>query len=195
MSEAEKKQRETVGREVELTDGRIRIRPCRESDADGIYAAVRESINEVSKWAPWCRPAYSMSDCKRWLEGRAEAWSDGQEYDFVILDACDGALLGGCGLNEISRTHNFANAGYWVRTSRTGQGVATAAIRLVAKFGFEKLGLTRIEIVPAVGNKASQRVAEKAGARREGIERNRHVVRDKIYDAVMFSLVPEDLKE
>jgi len=32
--------------------------------------------------------------------------------------------------------------------------------------------------------------AEKAGATREGILRNRLVVRDKVYDAVMFSLIP-----
>jgi len=35
--------------------------------------------------------------------------------------------------------------------------------------------------------------AEKAGATREGILRNRLVVRDKVYDAVMFSLIPGDL--
>ena len=98
-------------------------------------------------------------------------------------------------LNDINRTHNFANLGYWVRSSCTGHGIATAAARLVAKFGFQKLGLSRIEIVVALGNKASQRVAEKSGATREGIERNRHVVQDKVYDAVMFSLIPGDMKD
>jgi ribosomal-protein-serine acetyltransferase len=181
--------------EIELTDGRIIVRSCRVSDADAVYTAVRESITEVSKWAPWCPLDYSMVHCKPWLESRAEARSEGTEYDFVILDTSDGALIGGCALNDINRTHNFANMGYWVKTSHTGQGVASAAARLVAKFGFNELGFTRIEIVTAVGNNASQRVAEKAGATREGIERNRHVVRDKVYDAVMFSLIPNDLKE
>jgi ribosomal-protein-serine acetyltransferase len=181
--------------ELKLTDGRITIRPCRPSDADAVFAAVRESVAELSKWAPWCPPDYSMSHCKPWLESRADAWSQGKEYDFVILDAADSVLLGGCALNDINRTHNFANLGYWVRTSSTGQGVATAAACLVARFGFRELGFTRIEIVAAVGNQASQRVAEKAGAMREGIERNRHVVRDKTYDAVMYSLLPGDVKQ
>jgi len=35
--------------------------------------------------------------------------------------------------------------------------------------------------------------AEEAAATREGILRNRLVVRDKVYDAVMFSLIPGDL--
>jgi ribosomal-protein-serine acetyltransferase len=180
---------------IELTDGRIVVRPCRPEDADAVHAAVRESVAEVSPWAPWCPADYAMSNCAPWLETRASAWAEAKEFDFAVVDARDGALLGGCALNDINRTHNFANLGYWVRTSRTGQGIATAAARLVAKFGFRQLGFTRIEIVVAVANKASQRVAEKTGATREGIERNRHVVRDKVCDAVMFSLIPGDVKE
>ena len=162
--------------ELELTDGKITLRPCRPSDTDAVYTAVRESIDEVSKWAPWCPPDYSMLHCKPWLESRAAAWSDGKEFDFVILDARNGAFLGGCALNNINQTHNFANLGYWIRTDRTGRDVATAAVRLVAKFGFETLGFTRLEIVAAVGNEASQRVAEKTGATREGVLRNRLVM-------------------
>jgi len=179
---------------AQLTDGRVRLRPCRPADAEAVYAAVRESMAELSTWTPWGQPGYSMSGCRQWLESRADAWSAGREFDFVILDAEDGAFLGGCGLNDINRTHNFANLGYWVRTSRTGQGIATAVTRLVGRFGFEALGFTRLEIVTAVGNRASQRVAKKAGATREGIERNRHVIGDTVHDVVMFSLIPADLK-
>jgi len=177
----------------EWTDGRIRIRPAHPEDAGALYEAIRESIAEISRWAPWCGPDYSEADARSFLASRAEAWSKGTEYDFVILDAADGKLLGGCGLNQFNRGHRFADLGYWVRTSRTGRGLATAAVRLLARFGFEELGLCRLEIVASVGNGASQRVAEKAGATREGLARNRHVVRDAIRDAVMYSLIPEDL--
>jgi len=53
--------------------------------------------------------------------------------------------------------------------------------------------LLRIEIVAAVDNIPSQRVAEKAGARREGVLRNRLFINGESLDAVLFSLVPEDL--
>jgi RimJ/RimL family protein N-acetyltransferase len=176
-----------------LTDGRILVRPCNPGDAETIYTAVRESITELTRWAPWCPPDYSMSLCRSWLESRAAAWARREEFDFLVLDAGDNCLLGGCGLYDINRIHNFANLGYWVRTSRAGQGVATAAVQLVAQFGFATLSFTRLEIVAAVGNLASQRVAEKAGAVREGVERNRHIVNGRILDAVMFSLIPSDL--
>jgi RimJ/RimL family protein N-acetyltransferase len=87
----------------------------------------------------------------------------------------------------------MANLGYWVRTSATGHGVATTATRLAARFGFEELGMQRIEIVAALDNIPSQRVAEKSGAKREGVLRRRLLIRGESLDAVLFSLVPEDL--
>ena len=54
----------------------------------------------------------------------------------------------------------------------------------------QPLGLVRIEIVVAVGNFSSQRAAEKAGAYREGLLRNRITHRGEVGDAYMFSLVP-----
>ena len=87
----------------------------------------------------------------------------------------------------------MANLGYWVRTSAARRGVATNATRAVARYGFEELGLQRIEIVAAVRNLPSQRVAEKAGAVREGVLRKRLLIRGEAHDAVLFSLVAEDL--
>jgi RimJ/RimL family protein N-acetyltransferase len=72
--------------------------------------------------------------------------------------------------------------------------VATVAALLAASFGFTKLALQRIEIVAAVGNVASQRVAERAGAKREGVLRNRLLLHGRAVDAVMYSLIPADLQ-
>ncbi len=175
---------------TEMTDGNILIRPCQPDDASVINDGVRESMQEMLKWAPWCHPDYSISDCTSWLDSRHQMWSECIEYDFVILDIKNHFFLGGCAIDQINRKHNFANLGYWVRSSQAGKGIATASVRLISRFGFKTMGFTRLEIVTAVQNKASQRVAEKVGATREGIHRNRHVVRDKIYDAVIFSLIP-----
>jgi RimJ/RimL family protein N-acetyltransferase len=63
----------------------------------------------------------------------------------------------------------------------------------MARFSFEQVGLHRDEILAAVPNVASQRVAEKAGAVREGVLRNRLLIGGESQDAVLFSLIPEDL--
>ncbi len=63
---------------------------------------------------------------------------------------------------------------------------------MIAQFAFEKANLIRAEIVIAVGNEASKRVAQKVDAHYEGILLNRMTVGTAIYDAHMFSLLPSD---
>lgn len=53
-----------------------------------------------------------------------------------------------------------ANLGYWVRTSATGSGVAPIAVRQAATRAFSTTELHRLEIVVAVKNVRSIRVAE-----------------------------------
>ena len=98
-------------------------------------------------------------------------------------------FLGGCGVNQVNSIHRFANLGYWVRSSATGRGVARAAVRETAEFVFQNTDLIRLEIVCAVENRRSQRVAEALGAVREGILRSRLLLHGQAVDAVMYSLV------
>ncbi|MBW2623687.1 MAG: GNAT family N-acetyltransferase [Deltaproteobacteria bacterium] len=177
---------------IELSNGVITLKPYGPQYLDQLYDSIIESMTELSAWMSWAHPAYSKDETREWLKGKPREWEMGISYEFAILDASDGSFLGGCGLNHIHVEDNFANLGYWIMTGRTGQGVATAAARLTAGFGFGRVKLTRAEIVVAVGNKASLRVAAKAGATREAQLRNRIKVGETIHDGVMFSLIPED---
>jgi ribosomal-protein-serine acetyltransferase len=181
-------------KDVRLTDGRITLRPYRTSDIDSLHEAVRESIPELSVWMSWCRSDYSIEDTRTWIESQPDAWEKGTEYNFAISYNTGPLCLGGCGLNVIDRDFGTANLGYWVRTSQTNKGIATAATLLLARFAFRELKLDRVELTVAVDNRASLRVAEKAGATREGILRNRVVKNDAPYDAVVFSFIPLDLQ-
>jgi ribosomal-protein-serine acetyltransferase len=179
--------------EVELIEGPILIRTLRQEDVSPLYEAARESIAEVSPWLPWCHENYSIEETREFIASRELASQSGEWYSFGIFEKDGGRFLGGVGINFINRVHQMANLGYWVRTSAAGRGIATKATRAVARFAFEQIGLNRIEIVAAVGNIPSQRVAEKAGAVREGVLRKRLLIRGESQDAVMFSLVKEDL--
>ena len=164
------------------------IRTYAPEDAEALWEATRESVGEVSRWLPWCHAEYSMAEAIDWIRSRGPLTAERREYTFAILGS-DGRFLGGCGLNQINRIHRFANLGYWVRTSATRHGVATEAVRQVAEFAFGNTDLVRLEIVCAVGNDPSQRVAERAGAVREGVLRHRLLLHGQPVDAVMYSLV------
>jgi len=180
---------------IQLTDGVLLLRPPRAGDLPLVIAAVYESLSELRPWLDWATPDYNEHVASRWLQFTQKAWERSSAFQFVIFDAQSGEYLGNCGIDGINEKDRFCNLGYWVRTSRAGQGNASRAARLAARFAFETVGLARAEIVIATGNIASQRAAQKAGAHYEGLLLNRIVVRSEVYDAVMYSLTPADLEQ
>ncbi len=180
-------------RDIELIGKTLRLRPYRTDDSTEIFEASVESFREVGKFLPWCHPGYTIEESAAWIKSCGESWDNGTACEFAIFDSGNGRYLGGCGLNHINDTDKIANLGYWVRTSATGRGKATESALLLARFAFNDLKLNRVEIVAAVENLKSQRVAEKTGAKREGVLRNRISINGTPHDAVVFSLIPADL--
>jgi RimJ/RimL family protein N-acetyltransferase len=178
---------------VALSANGIVVRPHAQGDVAPMYAAVCESMATVGRWMAWCHLGYAMHDAQAWYERCAAAWACGGDRELAIFDATSGDVLGCVGINQINRVNQFANMGYWVRASRTGAGIASNAARLASRFGFASLGLARIEIVVLPDNGASRRVAEKVGARFEGLARNRLLFGIESRDAAMYSLVRGDL--
>jgi RimJ/RimL family protein N-acetyltransferase len=163
------------------------IRPCRIDDAAAMYAAVRESMADLLPWMPWCHPDYSLHEAKSWLRTQVQAFNERRWFEFAILDE-DGRYLGQCGLNQIDEANRRCNLGYWVRSTAAGRGVALRAVLMTRDWAFEHTNLARIEIVIAVDNRRSLRVAEKSGAFREGVLQQRLLLHGSQEDAVMFSL-------
>lgn len=128
------------------------------------------TIADVSPRMGWCRPQYSLDEARAWIAAQEELARQGAAYEFSIWS--EGRYVGGCGINHINKANRFPNLGCWVRTSAMGRGIAPAAVRLVADHAIEKTDLIRLEIVCALGNVRSQRVAEKVGATREGVATN-----------------------
>ena len=174
---------------VEFFEGPLLIRTYRPDDIDSVYEAARESSPELSPWLGWCRPDLKREETASYILSREAAWQSGEEFGFGVFERTSGNFLGGVGLNQFKHLHRIGNLGYWVRTGFTGRGIASTAARRVAKFGFAELELERIEIVAAVANTASQRVAEKIGAMRECVQRKRLFINDQSQDAVVFSLI------
>src|SRR5262249_18704500 len=92
------------------------------------------------------------------------------------------------GLNQLDGLNRRANLGYWVRSTATRRGVATAAVRALRDWAFESTDLMRLEILVARENVASHHVAERVGAIREGVLRRRLLLHGHLPDAPMFSV-------
>jgi ribosomal-protein-serine acetyltransferase len=171
------------------------VRPFTRDDSELFYRAVKESVDSLSYWLPWCHSSYSLRDAENWTGYSQEVWEQGTEFPLGIFEVSTGRLVGGTGINHINTAYHIGNIGYWIATPFTGRGIAKIAARMASDIGFTELGLTRLEIAVLTHNKAIQKVAEALGARRESVSRNRLYFEGKPHDAIVYSLVPEDMPD
>jgi ribosomal-protein-serine acetyltransferase len=177
---------------TERRDANIVIEKINLERIRDIYDAATESREEIFAQGFLAKTDFSIEEVESWIKGAIEDWENEKGYDFFILDMTTKSVVGWIFFTPINHAHKFANLGCWVRTSHTGKGIATEAVKLTAQYGFEKLGLQRIEIVVAKDNLPSLKVAEKAGATREGLLRNRTNLHGTPCDSYMYSLIPTD---
>jgi len=88
------------------------------------------------------------------------------------------------------------DVGYWLLAQARGRGYATRALRLLALWAISDVGVARAQLWVATDNIRSQRVAERAGFRREGVLRSygRRPDGSRV-DAAFYALIPADLVE
>src|SRR5687768_18496329 len=105
----------------------------------------------------------------------AAAWHLRQELPMFVFerrrDDSEGELVGGVGLHAVDWALRSFQLGYWRRSGHGHRGVAVEAVRGLAAMAFGKLVARRVEIRMDETNRASRRVAERAGFTFEGLLR------------------------
>ncbi|HSO96336.1 MAG TPA: GNAT family N-acetyltransferase [Acidimicrobiia bacterium] len=147
-----------------LHDDLVRLRPPALDDAAAIADAVQDP--DIPRFTMVPSP-YTVDDAVTYIERSAASWHSGDAAPFVVVDAEDGRLLGSIGLHDLAEP--VAHVGYWVAAPARRRGVATRALRLVARWALADLARTRLELFTFVENGRSQRVASHAGFTCEGI--------------------------
>lgn len=173
---------------VEITAGRLHLRPPQPSDEDAIFGACQDP--EIQRWTTVPSP-YTREDARTWLSTTVpEQWASGTATTFAVLDATSGALLACVGFHGIDR--DTAEVGYWCAPEARGNGVMSEAVAALCRWGFAELGLARIEWLAGVGNWASRAVAEKCGFTIEGLVRGGIRQRGTRVDGWLGGLLKDD---
>jgi RimJ/RimL family protein N-acetyltransferase len=175
----------------ELSDGVVTLRPLGPDDL-GFLTVLRNLPEVIATSVPAVRP--SAEELRR-RTGRAAAhWLAGTRADLVIVDTASGRPAGEIGLFYQEPMTGQAMIGYSTLPEFRGRGFTTRAAQLVALWAFAETGIARLIAGANPGNKASQRVLEKAGFKCEAYMRSRLPgpggVRE---DDVQFVLLAEDL--
>lgn len=170
-------------------EGLVLRRPI-PADAPAMIEAVHESQPDIGRFLAWATPDYGPRDADQWC--RVDA-NDTASNPLHVFDE-SGRLLGGVGLHSPDARNGKIELGYWTRASARGGGVAVRSARLLVRCAFDVLGYSRVELIIATDNVASQRVADKLGAQREGLLRDRLRLTHGLVDAFVYSLLRRDVR-
>ena len=158
--------------------------------ADVVPVLALASAREIAENTFVPHP-YSQDAAEEFVNRVREQWSSDEAYVFAILDRSSDAFVGAMGIHPEGK-HNSAKVGFWIGKPFWGRGLATSALGLLIRFGFEQLNLNRIEAGHLVHNAASGRVMQKADMRYEGIRRQALLHRNQYKDVVWYAILRED---
>jgi ribosomal-protein-alanine N-acetyltransferase len=112
----------------------------------------------------------------------------------ITLEGCD-KLIGSAGFYKWVQPERYqAEMGYDLDPAFWGKGIMTEALSAIIQFGFDQMGLHRIEVLISHHNKRSQQLIRRLGFKREGVLRDHYFIEGRFSDDVIFSLLKEEWK-
>ncbi len=169
-----------------LTDGVVVLRELRQDDRAVVLSTMRDPL--VVQWLNMPR-APTDGDFDSLLRLAHNGRLTGDRFDFTVTEAGVDVSVGAV---IASRRHreNYEVA-YLAGPHGRGRGLMTRGVRLVCDWLFSS-GVGRIEVRTHPDNEPSQRLAERCGFQREGLERKSIWMHGRRADAIIWSLLPDD---
>lgn len=161
-------------------------------DGAALAHAYRANRGHLRPWEPARDDAFFTTE---WQSRHAERCvadaAAGRSERFVIVSS-DGEIRGRMNLNNIVRGAFWsADLGYWVAAAWQGRGLATAAVRTIARHAQLDLDLHRLQAATLPHNAGSQRVLAVNGFTRIGLAPRYLEIDGSWQDHVLFQLLLE----
>lgn len=179
----------------QLESERLLLQRFTRRDTQTLDDAIRASLPDLNQWLPWARLDYTPSDTTAFIRESIQAWKEERAWDYSIRHKNEPKRhLGNLSFWTVSKLGKIAEIGYWVRSDETSQGVCTEAVDVLLEEAFDSLGYHKVVLRIAVGNDASDRVAEKLGFTREGVLREELLIRGNWVDHSLWSLLDREYR-
>ncbi|MEO8836583.1 MAG: GNAT family N-acetyltransferase [Caldimonas sp.] len=155
---------------------RLVLRAPRRGDGPMVNDAIRVSLADLAPWMPWAGAMPSIDE--------SEAHCRRQQARFILREdfvlfmflrggggGGEGEFVGAAGLHRIDWTLRRFEIGYWRKSGCEGRGLATEAVRAIARLAFDHLDARRVEIRMDDANVRSWQLAERAAFTLEAVLR------------------------
>jgi RimJ/RimL family protein N-acetyltransferase len=169
-----------------LDAGPVRLRWLTAGDVPGLFAIFGDP--EVTRY--WGHEALpNLAAAETLLADIHHLFRLRSLFQWGVEEVDGGELVGTCTLATLHRTHRRAELGFALGRSFWGRGYMRAALPVLLRFAFERLGLHRVAADVDPRNVPSIRLLEWLGFRREGYLREHYRVGGEIQDAVVYGLL------
>jgi RimJ/RimL family protein N-acetyltransferase len=143
------------------------LRAPRAGDGIAVNAAIQESFDSLHQWMPWARTVPTLEQSEHFAREGAQHYRSREDFPILLWERDTQLFIGASGLHPRDWSVPSFEIGYWVRSSREGQGYVTEAVKALTQVAFAILHAQRLIIRCDARNLRSARVAERAGYRLE----------------------------
>ena len=165
------------------------LRRMKVEDAEDMFEYACSA--EVTRYLTW-NPHADVPNTREYLTYVQKQYEAGEFYNWALIYKPDMKMIGTCGFTSFDDDNNSAEIGYVVNPAYQDRGLATEAVKEVIAFGFQKLGLNRIEAKYIEGNEASRRVMEKCGMSYEGTHRSALLIKGEYKTISVCALLRDE---
>ncbi|EKF9793731.1 GNAT family N-acetyltransferase [Vibrio cholerae] len=175
--------------DFQIVTQRLQLRLITADETEELVQCIRQS-QTLHQWVDWCHALFSQQEAEQFIQATRLNWVKAEAYGFGVFERQTQTLVGMVAINEFYHTFNMASLGYWIGDRYQKQGYGKEALTALILFCFERLELTRLEIVCDPENVPSQALALRCGANREQLAPNRFLYAGEPKAGIVFSLIP-----
>jgi len=161
----------------------VRLRQLRYKDIQTMPRLVTAHVVQYLVHMPY---PYGTEDARRFINKSRRNFRLKKELNFAIDLIENGNLVGVISLQRIDNVNKSGQIGYWIGKKYWNMGLATESINLLINYAFRVLRLHKVYANVLATNRASIRVLEKNGLKKEGILRDSIYKYDKFFDVVLY---------
>jgi RimJ/RimL family protein N-acetyltransferase len=150
-----------------LETTRLILRTWTLADVEELFEICCDDV--VMKYIGTGKGYKSLEEAEIFLNWATSYQAENGFCRWAVVEKSSGEIIGSCGF---ARPHGIKEVelGYLLARKRWGKGFATEAAGACLQFGFEKLGFREIIALTDFENTASQKVLEKIGFVKRGVE-------------------------
>ena len=177
---------------MELKTKRLVIRELRIEDLADLVRQIN-NLN-VSKYLEKVPYPYTREDGEWFINKCIKDSKKKPRKNYELVIVFKGNIVGVIGLTDIDTFHGTATLGYWLSEKYWKKGIMYEASSEIVRFGFENLGLRRIDVGAYTDNMGSNALIKKLGFEFEGtrIKYRKAKSTGKVYDLHVYGLLKKN---